>query len=173
MDDRPFRDTIAAKWCAAALVASLASCGGGGGDDGSMPAGQIVLLDAVVSGQVSTPSPLSSWQAAVASPRYRVPEPGRVEVCAHVSWRQQMRQAAALTMRSVLEGAGPEIEDVVTAAGAPGLNTLAWSYCGQYDAAAPEERMARLRLDLQSTGGSGAGPLQGYSVTVRWMVVAR
>jgi hypothetical protein len=129
----------------------------------------VQVLDASSTASISTPSPTATWATELGSPRFAVAGAGSVEACANVVWTQKMRQTAALTLRATLAGAGPESEAVATAAGVPGVNTLTLRHCARYAAPAQETRSFIIRLSLLSEGGSGAGPLGDYSVTVRWV----
>lgn len=157
--------------CAIVAIAAvfLGACGGGGDDGGPPPAGQQqTVLDATTSWGQSTTSPTERLAAELVTPPFVIGAAGRVEVCADVVWTQQLRRAAGLELRSLIAGAGPELEALsATAAGVPGSNTLAFRRCQAFDhpgGQAPSS--ARITLDMRSSGAQI--PMQGFTVSARW-----
>lgn len=154
------------------LAAALAACGGsGGGDDAPQ---EQTVLDATVTAAPAAPSIPSAWVVEVESPRYTLNGgAGTVSVCADVVWVQTMNTASALTMRTILKGAGPQVEAIsATSPGTVGANTIAFKRCGFYDVAAgTSNRTASIRFDLR-TEANTLGPLGPYAVSVRWTVTA-
>ena len=154
-------------------VLLLVACGGGGDDvaDAAGPGGQQpaqIVLDSTASSTHSTTTPTDRIVAELVSPQYSLGAAGRAEVCADVTWNQQLRRAAALELRTVLAGAGAESEALsASAAGAVGQNVLVFRRCQSFDHAGDAGlTAARIALDMRSSGA--LIPMQGYTVTVHW-----
>lgn len=159
---------ITAICCFAALL--LGGCGGGG-DDGD--GGEQVLVRATTThSQPDSANTLrNDWLLDAGSPSSaaNIPAGTRLRHCASGTWRQTLKSAATLRLTINVAGTVRAIDNIAGVAGRE--NRIAFSACTEgVTAVALTSAQAAASFELNARSNRAASPVDGYDLTIDWVV---